>query len=275
VADGHDCSPRGGSFCDVTSGRRAIVLTFDNLGEASALERGTWPDDEPIGRHPSVTVALPHLLEELAALSLRATFFVEAINCELNPEAVAAIAAAGHELGIHGWRHERWGDLDPGRERELLTRSRDAYARLGIAPVAFRPPGGDVHPDTARHVQEVGCRWLSPHGTRFGVDDDGLGWVPFQWELVDAYLRMDSFAQLRLAHGDPAAPLPAMTAGQRLAGGLTEARGPRTLVLHPFLLADEAWWQQGLRLLRWLARWRDAGEVAVVTGSELVAQLGG
>jgi hypothetical protein len=66
-----------------------------------------------------------------------------------------------------------------------------------------------------------------------------------------------------------------MTAGQRLAGGLTEARGPRTLVLHPFLLADEAWWQQGLRLLRWLARWRDAGEVAVVTGSELVAQLGG
>ena len=34
---------------------RAIVLTFDNLGEASALQRGTWDPDTPLGEDPSVT----------------------------------------------------------------------------------------------------------------------------------------------------------------------------------------------------------------------------
>ena len=249
---------------------RAIVLTFDNLGEASELERGTWPADRPTGAHPSVTVALPRLLEFLAELRLRATFFVEAINCELNPDAVSAIAAAGHELGIHGWRHEQWGDVAPDREPVLLARARDAYAQLGIAPVAFRPPGGELHADTPALLREIGCRWVSPHGTRFSVDADGFGWVPFEWERVDAYLRMASFADRRAERGDPREALPAMTAGQRLVGALTEAEGPRTLILHPFLLADDAWWTQARRLLRWLARWRDSGEVEVVTGTELI-----
>jgi hypothetical protein len=42
---------------------RALVLTFDNLGEASALERGEQA--APTGRDPSVTEVLPWLLEEL------------------------------------------------------------------------------------------------------------------------------------------------------------------------------------------------------------------
>ena len=72
------------------------------------MERGTWPADRPVGQHPSVTEALPRLLAELLRLGLLATFFIEAINCELNPKAVRAIAEHGHEIGIHGWRHESW-----------------------------------------------------------------------------------------------------------------------------------------------------------------------
>ncbi|MBV9681103.1 MAG: polysaccharide deacetylase family protein, partial [Solirubrobacterales bacterium] len=81
----------------------ALVLTFDNLGEASALERGTQPPDVPLGRDPSVLEALPRLLDELQRHRLTATFFVEAINCELYPDAVREIAARGHEIGHHGW----------------------------------------------------------------------------------------------------------------------------------------------------------------------------
>jgi peptidoglycan/xylan/chitin deacetylase (PgdA/CDA1 family) len=39
-----------------------------------------------------------------------------AINCELYPDAVKAIAAAGHELGHHGWSHEQWASLSPPAE---------------------------------------------------------------------------------------------------------------------------------------------------------------
>src|SRR5436305_15076495 len=65
---------------------RAIVITFDNLGEASELERGTWDAGVELGRHPSVTEALPRLLDELDALGLVTTFSVEAIHCALYPE---------------------------------------------------------------------------------------------------------------------------------------------------------------------------------------------
>ncbi|HUA45415.1 MAG TPA: hypothetical protein VMA77_09330, partial [Solirubrobacteraceae bacterium] len=61
----------------------ALVLTFDNLGEASALDRGE--QRLPTRRDPSVTRALPWLLDELERHSLKATFFIEAINCELYP----------------------------------------------------------------------------------------------------------------------------------------------------------------------------------------------
>src|SRR5450755_4367764 len=126
-----------------------VLLTFDNLGEAADLERGTWPEDEPLGRHPSVTRVLPRLLAELDAQGLRATFFVEAINCELYPDALREIAARGHELGVHGWRHESWGELAPPRERELLVRAGDAFRTLGLQhPRGFRPPGGLATADT-------------------------------------------------------------------------------------------------------------------------------
>ena len=60
-----------------------IALTFDNLGEAADLERGLWPESEPLGAHVSVTAVLPRLLDELDELGLRATVCVEAINCEM------------------------------------------------------------------------------------------------------------------------------------------------------------------------------------------------
>src|SRR5215204_383525 len=55
--------------------RAAVSVTFDNLGEAADLERGLWPDDEPLGRHFSVQRALPRILEKLEGLGLRSTFF--------------------------------------------------------------------------------------------------------------------------------------------------------------------------------------------------------
>src|SRR5579875_695475 len=143
-----------------------VTLTFDNLGEATALERGTWDGTTPLGADPSVTLALPRLLDELDAHGLTATFCVEAINCGLNPDAVRAIADRGHEVAAHGWRHEPWRPLEPDHEHALLRRCLEAFASLGIRPCGFRPPGGDPARADPVLLEEAGFTWWSPadHG---------------------------------------------------------------------------------------------------------------
>jgi hypothetical protein len=54
--------------------RAAVSVTFDNLGEAADLERGLWPEREPLGRHFSVKRVLPRILGILEELGLQATF---------------------------------------------------------------------------------------------------------------------------------------------------------------------------------------------------------
>ena len=230
-----------------------IVLTFDNLGEASELERGTRDQDFALGRHPSVTDALPRLLDELDRLELRATFFVEAINCELYPAAVRSIGERGHELGAHGWRHEEWAELDAARERELLARATAAFASLGVDVTAFRPPGGGLTALTPVLLRELGYRWCSPVRDAVPDDDHGLRWVPFDWELVDAYHLMGRFAPLRVLRGGPSRPLEPAAAGERLEAILRERDGIRTVIMHPFLMLDDAWWDAARRTLALIA----------------------
>jgi peptidoglycan/xylan/chitin deacetylase (PgdA/CDA1 family) len=212
---------------------RTLALTFDNLGEAADLERG----HRPAGPHPSVTV-LPWLLDALDERELHATFFVEAINAEQHPHALRAIAARGHEVGCHAWRHERWDELDPDEEAQTLTRSVAALRELGLDVRGFRPPGGELNAGTPELLRAHGLDWCSPHGTRAERRPDGLAILPFAWPLVDAYHRLEHFADLREAKGDPAAPLDPAATAARLEAELARAPAPACLVLHPFLAAD-------------------------------------
>ena len=216
----------------------ALVLTFDNLGEASALERGQ--QQVPTRRDPSVTRALPWLLDELDRHDLKATFFVEAINCELYPSAVAGIAARGHELGHHGWSHEQWTDLASDAEREALVRGMAAFSGLDIRPRGFRPPGGELTSRSPGLLRELGFEWCSPADGDARVED-GLAYVPFDWELVDAYHLMGSFAALRAARGDAPEPVAPAALTARLEARVTSGSGLQTLILHPFLMLDQAW----------------------------------
>ena len=255
--------------------RRTVVLTFHNLGEAAELEQGTWPPDAPRGEHPSVTRALPRLLDLLDELELRATFFVEAQNTADYPAALSGIAARGHELGFHAWRHERWGELGAERERDIVARSFEAYRRLGVDARCFRPPGGALNAQTVRLLREAGVRWTSAKGTRAGVDDAAMAHLPFRWELVDATYLFAPFARLRTELGLPEDTLSPEEATARLRRALDAEPDPTaaTIILHPFLMADDAAWPAYEGLLRELAHRALAGEARVVPGAAVAAEL--
>jgi peptidoglycan/xylan/chitin deacetylase (PgdA/CDA1 family) len=211
-----------------------IGITFDNLGEVADLERGQWPADAPLGRHASVTRTLPRILEMLAGFAVRATFFVEGLNAELYPDALRDIDAAGHEVAYHGWHHERWAGLDPAAERESLSRGVRALDELGLRPVGFRPPGGELTAATPGLLRELGFHYVSP-AAEAARPLDGLAVLPFRWPLVDATYYLPHFADLReryLGVRDPQPP-------ERVRAALAAARD-EVVIFHPFLLGDDA-----------------------------------
>ena len=204
-----------------------VSVTFDNLGEAAELERGTWPEGRPLGEHFTVRECLPELLGLLAREDLRATFFLEGLNGELYPDAVAGLRAAGHEVACHGWRHEPWHGVSD--ERGRLERARDA---LG-GPIGFRPPGGRLNPETPALLSGLGYRYCSPAGSRAGRLG-GLAVLPFRWELIDAYFYLPHFGPLRERNGDPEAPMePAVVRERVLAALDATRRGPPGADLPP------------------------------------------
>jgi peptidoglycan/xylan/chitin deacetylase (PgdA/CDA1 family) len=234
-----------------------VAVTFDNLGEASDLERGWWPEDEPLGAHHSVTKALPRLLEALDEAGLRATFFVEGLNTELYPETLVDLDARGHEVACHGWRHENWARLDPETERASLARSVEGMRALGLAPAGFRPPGGGLTPATPALLRELGFGYCSPAA---GVTAGDVPVLPFRWELLDAYHYLPHFAARR----GQEAPLPPSALRERVFRALDEADGFLALLFHPFLADTE----EQLAVIRdALARVRELVDAGAVHGA--------
>ena len=221
--------------------RAAVSVTFDNLGEAADLERGLWPEDEPLGRHLSVKRTLPRILDTLDGLGLRATFFVEGLNAELYPEALLEIANSGHELGYHGWRHEYWPNLSPSNEACALERGVHKMHELGVQPRGFRPPGGRLTPSSPELLENLGFTHCSPAG--FGIGFLGnLVVLPFDWRLIDAYHYLPSFGGLRKSATGSSEPLSPFRFRETLSlalQGVVRDGGHLTLLFHPFLEEQE------------------------------------
>ena len=165
-------------------GRPGVVsFTFDNLGEASDIEFGKWPVDKPIGSHMTVTQVVPELLDRLR--DLRVTFFVEAWNATVYPTTLRAMAGAGHEVGLHGLRHEIWTTLTPQRQLEVLEKSLEAMAIAGLRPAGFRPPGGYGTSNLPELMSQYGFSYFSCVGKETRIVRDGVVSMPFSWPFVD------------------------------------------------------------------------------------------
>jgi len=254
-----------------------VSVTFDNLGEAAQLELGMWPADVPEGQHFTVVDVLPRLLDLLATRGMKATFFVEGLNAEMYPDALRTIAAAGHEVAVHAWRHEEWAALDAGTEAALLRRATDAMRGIGIEPRGFRPPGGGLTERTLALLGENGYSYVSPAGEREGLLE-GLAVLPFRWPLVDAYAYLPTFASLRERYGGAPDPLtPEQMRGEMIAAlqNHSEQEGHLALLFHPFSVAftGEAGWEALDSVLGEIVRLVETGAITMMRMDEAAARM--
>jgi peptidoglycan-N-acetylglucosamine deacetylase len=85
----------------------------------------------------------PAFLRLLADRGVRATFFMLGSLVARAPGLAAEVAAAGHEIGVHGWEHRYLPARGPAATRSDLTRATDLIADVtGSRPRLFRPPYG-------------------------------------------------------------------------------------------------------------------------------------
>ena len=171
-----------------------VLLTFDNLGEAFDLLRfghagGGVADGVYANRHGT-----PRILDMLARLNLRATFFIEGWSARKYAAMVQDIAAAGHEIGAHGWLHEEWHLLQPDDERELINRTTGTLGDvLGAAPIGWRAPYARTTPRTLGFLVDEGYRYDSsfndsdvPYRLQVAASDDRtIVELPFVQTLND------------------------------------------------------------------------------------------
>jgi peptidoglycan/xylan/chitin deacetylase (PgdA/CDA1 family) len=190
---------QGGARC-------AVALSFDSDHETNELREG----GESIGRLSQGQYGnrqgVPRILSILKNANVKATFFVPAVTALLYPEEQRRVTAEGHEIGIHGWIHERNSDLPLEAERELQMRSADTLEKVsGKRPVGIRTPSWDFSPNTLAITKEMGLAYDS--SLMADVDcyelvmdgaDSGVVELPVEWIRDDAvYFNMNRFAALR------------------------------------------------------------------------------
>ncbi|MDP9365988.1 MAG: polysaccharide deacetylase family protein, partial [Chloroflexota bacterium] len=90
----------------MTFNRATVCLSFDF--DAISLWIGPFAATSPsaISRGEFGVVGAERILRLLDEHAIPATFFVTGHTADTYPGAVRAIAAAGHEIGHHGYLHE-------------------------------------------------------------------------------------------------------------------------------------------------------------------------
>jgi peptidoglycan/xylan/chitin deacetylase (PgdA/CDA1 family) len=126
---------------------RGLALTFDD------------------GPHAEGT---PAVLAELDRAGVKATFYLVGEQAELLPSLSAEIAAAGHEIGIHGYRHTLLLRRSPGALRDDLDRAAVVIGEVtGAESVSYRPPYGVFSLAGLRLARE---RWTPILWSHWGRD---------------------------------------------------------------------------------------------------------
>ncbi|NYE48036.1 peptidoglycan/xylan/chitin deacetylase (PgdA/CDA1 family) [Spinactinospora alkalitolerans] len=172
-------SHNGAAFRWPDGVRAAASFTFDVDAESCVLVH----DPAASGRmslmgHQSYgpRVGVPRLLRLLERQEVRATFFVPGFTAECYPDIVRAIIDGGHEIGHHGYLHERMQGIDAVTEAGYLDRGLDALERVcGERPEGYRAPWWEMNWHTPRLLAERGFGYDSSL-----LDDD----MPYRMAVV-------------------------------------------------------------------------------------------
>jgi peptidoglycan/xylan/chitin deacetylase (PgdA/CDA1 family) len=127
------------------------------------------------------------VLALLKEYDIRSTFFIPGHTAVAFPKSVVDIAAAGHEIGHHGWVHENPAATTPEQERWILEKGLEALKSVaGVRPEGYRSPSWD----NSAHTVEL----LLEHGFKYESSLMGSEYEPYWCRIGDRWSQTEPWA---------------------------------------------------------------------------------
>ena len=223
----------------------AVALSFDADQETLSLRDGkTSPALLAQGEYGS-RAGLPRILKLLDRYAIPASFYVPAVSALLHPDDVRRIAAAGHEVGLHSWIHERTSNLAETDERDLMHRAAAVLEQLaGKPPVGVRAASWDFSDATLKIIREMRLLYDSslmgddePYELLEDGEPTGIVELPVEWIKDDyPYFGMDRLSDLR----PYTAPSQVVEIWRREFDGAYVEGGLFLLTMHPHIIGHRS-----------------------------------
>lgn len=217
----------------------AVALTFDVDGETIPLvqdpQRGHVRLTLISGGAYGPAVGVPRILEVLRTSGIKGTFFIPGFTAELHPDVVHRIVGDGHEVGHHGYLHERPDTLSDAEEEAVLLRGIEVLERLaGRRPVGYRSPSWELKPASPGLLKRYDFLYdssLMGNDIPYRVSTPGgdLLELPVQWIL-------DDYPHFSVNHGGISSPQKVFDVWSTEFAGYHRFNGCFVLTMHPFVI---------------------------------------
>ena len=117
------------------------------------------PDDISRGLFAGEVGAM-RLLTLFERFGIKTTWFIPGHSIETFPEQMQAVAAAGHEIGIHGYSHENPIEMTPEQEEAVLDKCIDLVTSLaGRRPTGYVAPWWEFSPVSNELLLKKGIKY--------------------------------------------------------------------------------------------------------------------
>ena len=129
-------------------------------------------------------VGVPRLLKLFEKYGIKTTWFTPGHSMETFPGQMKEVAAAGHEIGLHGYTHENPIAMTPEQEEAILDKSIELATKLaGRAPRGYIAPWWELSPATVDLLLQRGITYdhsLMHHD-----------FLPYYVRLGDSWTKID------------------------------------------------------------------------------------
>jgi peptidoglycan-N-acetylglucosamine deacetylase len=216
----------------------AVAISFDFDGETPFLWRNRQQPWGKIGeleqRKFGPRQGIYRILDLLRKWNIQATFFVPGYIAEHYPKAIQAITADNHEIGLHGYVHEKVDELSVEEVEKTIVDAKAVIENMIQKPVkGYRSPSWEMTHETIDLLKK---HKLTYDSSLMGYDHpysmDGLTEIPVQWLLDDAifYRYVGGGGQ-----NPPVNPKDVIDSWKQEFYGLKQYGGLFLLTMHPWI----------------------------------------